>query len=98
MTPQRPTQTLASGSIADLRATRRRVRRDEFGLCLCGTPVAWHFDDDNRCLPCTDQAVDQARFAFSHRLDPRAISFTSVGTLSDDDTELALTIFRKREY
>ncbi len=43
------------------RLGRRRDVRAQFGLCLCGTPIAWHFDGDNRKLDCFDPAVVRAR-------------------------------------
>jgi hypothetical protein len=43
------------------RVQRRRDARELAGVCLCGTPVAWHHDDQNRFLPCDHPDVVAAR-------------------------------------
>ncbi len=63
MTLERAFESCGRGAVADLRVEQRRVRREQFGLCVCGCPIAWHFDDDNRRLACDDPAVLDARLA-----------------------------------
>ncbi len=68
------------------RACRADVRRDaraQFGLCLCGTPIAWHFDEANRKLDCFDPAVVRARLRTALQHAAHRTAATSPASRSD---------------
>lgn len=73
MTLERAFEACASQPQICLRAEKRRVAREQFGLCVCGTPIAWHYSETDDRLPCDHPDVIAARLHTALQLAARKV-------------------------